>query len=162
MDLEPEQSAVEPPAVNQASPLYAPEDAWRRRGLRLGLGLRSYHSGPFVVVSASAPTETKGDEVLVPVNGLKLSLALPLWQTAMAGGLACVAHRAVAASVADLMACPTRKLGMAQLAREAGPTLARNAMKVSAGFPFGAVCCSLYVPTSEGCTWTLLARKPYQ
>ena len=30
-------------------------------------------------------------------------MAMPLWQTMLAGGLACVAHRAVAGSVEDLL-----------------------------------------------------------
>jgi len=78
-------------------------------------------------------------------HGLAFGLALPLWQTADAGGFACVAHRAVAASVADLMGCPTRKPAIQELARQVAPTVARNAVKFSAGFPFGAICCSLYV-----------------
>ena len=78
-------------------------------------------------------------------HGLAFGLALPLWQTAVAGGFACVAHRAVAASVADLMGCPTRKPAIQELARQVAPTVARNAVKFSAGFPFGAICCSLYV-----------------
>jgi len=72
-------------------------------------------------------------------------LALPLWQTALAGGLACVSHRAVAASVAELLEAKPRLGGVQHVAKQTGPVLARNLLKFSSGFPFGAACCSLYV-----------------
>lgn len=60
-------------------------------------------------------------------------LAMPLWQTMLAGGLACVFHRAVAGSIEDMM-------------RGRQASVAQNILKFSkGGFPFGALCCSFYV-----------------
>ena len=64
----------------------------------------------------------------------QLGLALPLWQTMLAGGLACVLHRAVLGSMEDF----------ARGSRKVMPVLQKNLWKFSGGFPFGAVCCSLY------------------
>ena len=63
-------------------------------------------------------------------------LAMPLWQTMLAGGLACVFHRAVAGSIEDMM-------------RGRQASVAQNILKFSkGGFPFGALCCSFYVAAS--------------
>lgn len=75
------------------------------------------------------PGLTKTDDAVQP-------LALPLWQTMLAGGLACVCHRAVAGSIEDLM----------RGHRQPASVVAQNFLKFSkSGFPFGALCCSFYV-----------------
>ena len=67
-------------------------------------------------------------------------LALPLWQTMLAGGIACVCHRAVAGSIEDLMGGHRRPAAV----------VAQNFMKFSkGGFPFGALCCSFYAVASR-------------
>ena len=64
------------------------------------------------------------------------TLAMPLWQTMLAGGLACVFHRAVAGSIEDMM-------------RGRQASVAQNILKFSkGGLPFGALCCSFYVAAS--------------
>jgi len=78
------------------------------------------------------------------------SLALPLWQTALAGGTACVLHRTVSSSVEPLLQI-ARAAGQGNpqsflhVALRTGPVLAQNLTTCSRGFPFGAICCSLYV-----------------
>lgn len=87
------------------------------------------------------PESTKILESNIPVSSQSSStspfLALPLWQTMLAGGLACVCHRVVAGSMEELL--------NKKVARPTAPALAQNVLKFSkGGFSFGALCCSFY------------------
>eukprot|EP00930_Biecheleria_cincta_P044542 TRINITY_DN30649_c0_g1_i1.p1 TRINITY_DN30649_c0_g1~~TRINITY_DN30649_c0_g1_i1.p1 ORF type:complete len:987 (+),score=235.41 TRINITY_DN30649_c0_g1_i1:32-2992(+) len=79
-------------------------------------------------------------------------LALPLWQTALAGGSACVAHRAVAASIEQLQAAgrPRSALCFGGLASRL--LLRQLAVHCSHGLPFGALCCTFYVNLLQHCS----------
>jgi len=136
-------AAVEPPVEPQLDFWGFPKDVPGVRSFRTGWKPRLVQKGRATDQPACRPLPEMRESQ--QSTGLAFGLALPLWQTAVAGGFACVAHRTVAASVADLMGCPTRKPAIQELARQAVPTVARNATKFSAGFPFGAICCSLYV-----------------
>ena len=136
-------AAVEPPVEPQLDFWGFPKDVPGVRSFRRGWKPRLVQKGRATDQPACRPLPEMRESQ--QSTGLAFGLALPLWQTAVAGGFACVAHRTVAASVADLMGCPTRKPAIQELARQAVPTVARNAAKFSAGFPFGAICCSLYV-----------------
>eukprot|EP00435_Cladocopium_sp_Y103_P043405 s1970_g12.t1 len=100
---------------------------WFRRCGRLSERSRSQSSTEFA--DKAQTLQTQQTQQTQWAQGL----AMPLWQTMLAGGLACVCHRAVAGSIEDMM-------------RGRQASVAQNIFKFSkGGFPFGALCCSFYV-----------------
>ena len=85
------------------------------------------------ILESNIPFSSEGSSSTSPF------LALPLWQTMLAGGLACVCHRVVAGSIEEIL---NKKVA----SRPTAPALAQNVLKFSkGGFSFGALCCSFYV-----------------
>lgn len=104
---------------------------WFRRFKRQ-VPARSVPQTPMSTTSSESPGHLTSTGEVQP-------LALPLWQTMLAGGLACVCHRAVAGSIEDLM----------RGHRQPAAVVAQNFLKFSkGGFPFGALCCSFYASAS--------------
>lgn len=93
------------------------------------------------ILESNIPTSSEGSSSTSPF------LALPLWQTMLAGGLACVCHRVVAGSIEEML---NKKVA----SRPTAPALAQNVLKFSkGGFSFGALCCSFYAAALVGEVW---------
>lgn len=87
-----------PAAATELPELVTRRDGFRSFGVRGGgaVRLRFWGRGRKAPAAAPAPAATVEETTVA-------RLALPVWQTMLAGGLACVAHRAVAGSVEDLL-----------------------------------------------------------
>lgn len=93
------------------------------------------------ILESNIPFSSEGSSSTSPF------LALPLWQTMLAGGLACVCHRVVAGGMEEML---NKKVA----SRPTAPALAQNVLKFSkGGFSFGALCCSFYAAALVGEVW---------
>ena len=137
--------------ISNASDLPLPEDPLMDAAFLSTLSTRGpsnfSHLGVFRLpwFQRSRHPESKILESNVPSQSSSTSpfLALPLWQTMLAGGLACVCHRVVAGSMEGML--------NKKAARPTVPALAQNVLKFSkGGFSFGALCCSFYAAALVG------------